>query len=110
MPECQHEEDKADPEDALVAAHLLQGAQRIGALPVEGPAVLDLKRFRQEEIGDDKIEECDQRRTEEWHTRAKLAQQSPNDRSQNKADAERNPEKAKVLGAVLVRTDIGNIG
>jgi hypothetical protein len=44
--ERHQEEHKSDPADACVLAHLLERADRIGALPVEAAAMLFVQRFR----------------------------------------------------------------
>ena len=104
------EHDNADPADALIASYLPEGAEWIGSTELEGPAMLRIQRFRQQEIGTDEIQERQSRSTVERHARAEFAEKPADDGAKHEADTKSHADQAEILRAVLVIADVGDIG
>ncbi len=104
-----------------VAGEVAQRAEGVGALEREGPAVLRRERLRQHHEPPDGVEQREQARGEEGraqggHVEAEgerhlhLAEEGGGQRPGDEAHAEGDADEAEVLGALLGRADVGDVG
>ena len=68
------------------------------------------QRFRQQETGDDEIDEGQRRGAIEGNARTELTEETANDGTERKADTEGHADQAEILRPVLVVADVGDIG
>ena len=105
-PERHHE-----PGEVRQLGKVLEGANRVGALPIELAAVFRRKRFRENEEAVEEVDGAERRRCEEGCTRPEmLAEEAAKRRPENKAETEGGPQHAVGLRPFLGLGHIGDVG
>ena len=89
--------------------HLDERADRIRAPPLKRPSSLGGKRLREHEEPVTQIDETERRGGEKRSARSETPEEPANSRPDDEADSKSGADDAEILGALLGRTDVGDV-
>ena len=103
------DEDGRQAEHHLVVFEETEGADRVGAPPRKGAAMLEAERFGQDEDAIHSIEQAEAAGDPEGQARIDAAEDSAERRAEHEAHAERRAEQAKGSRTLFGRRNVGHV-